>query len=437
MSHRELAKKFLQDKEYLSWHDRALWYVREKRDKAIKEVKEWEELREAANIIKEDSINNLGYLLDQFIKNAKKNNINIHLAKDAKEHNKIVLDLLKKRNITQVLKSKSMLTEECNLNEYLQENGIEVIDTDLGERIVQLNNEKPSHIVLPAIHLKKEKIAKIFAKKLNSDPNNNDPLYLTEVAKRDLREKFLKTQAAISGVNFAIAQSGGIVICTNEGNADIATSLAKIHIASMGIEKLIPTLKDLSIFLRLLARSATGQPITTYTTHINSPALNQELHIIIVDNQRSSFLNSPSKEALYCIRCGACMNTCPVFRRSSGHSYSYTIPGPIGSILASFRDKKYKDLPFACTLCSSCDNVCPVKIKLHNQLLAMRNRYFNESKIKKAIYKAIKVALKYNLHKYYKTFHPLIKRFIKLDERELIEPAKKSFSQLIKEKKDV
>jgi len=267
-----------------------------------------------------------------------------------------------------------MLTEECHLNPFLEERGIEVIDTDLGERIVQLRNEPPSHIVLPAIHLKKMDVSDTFVKHLGTEPGNDDPTYLTRAARESLREDFLTAEAGMTGVNFAIAQTGGVVVCTNEGNADMGASVPKLHIASMGIEKIIPRLKDLSVFTRLLARSATGQPITSYTSHFHGPIEGGEMHIIIVDNKRSEFLSSEKyRKALNCIRCGACMNTCPVYRRSGGHSYEYVIPGPIGSILGSVKEpEKHNTLPFACTLCGSCTNVCPVKIDLDSQLYARR-----------------------------------------------------------------
>lgn len=244
------------------------------------------------------------------------------------------------------------------------------MDSDLGERIVQLRKEPPSHIVLPAIHLKKEDVSDTFHEKMGTEKGNYDPTYLTRAARADLRDKFLKADAGITGVNFAIANTGGVVVCTNEGNADMGASLPKLHIACMGIEKIIPRLEDLGVFTRLLARSATGQPITSYTSHFHGPIEGGAMHIVIVDNKRTPFLESSKyQKALNCIRCGACMNTCPIYRRSGGHSYEYVIPGPIGSTLSTFRDpKKHKTLPFACTLCGSCSNVCPVKIDLDAQL---------------------------------------------------------------------
>lgn len=268
-----------------------------------------------------------------------------------------------------------MLTEECGLNPWLEQHGIEVTDTDLGELIVQLRKEPPSHIVLPAIHLRTQDVAETFAAELAAPPLA-DPVSLTRFAREHLREKFLAAQAGITGVNFAIAETGGFVVCTNEGNADLGTALPGLHIACMGLEKLVPRAADLGVFLRLLARSATGQAITVYSSHYHGPRPGAELHIVIVDNGRSSIRAEPEhRRALACIRCGACMNTCPVFRRSGGHSYGTEVPGPIGSILAPLRQPgQHTSLPHACTLCGSCSAVCPVGIDLHEQLLALRRR---------------------------------------------------------------
>ena len=373
-NHSDNAQIFVANDERMHWHDQALWFVREKRDRASKSIPEWEQLREFASQIKSHTMANLDKYLLEFEENAIKKGIKVHFAKDAKEHNEIVYKILKEHDVKKLVKSKSMLTEECHLNPFLEKKGIEVIDTDLGERIVQLRNESPSHIVLPAIHLKKSDVSDTFHEHLGTQKGNDDPTYLTRAARAALREDFLTAQAGLTGVNFAIAQTGGVVVCTNEGNADMGASVPKLHIASMGMEKIIPRLQDLSVFTRLLARSATGQPITSYTSHFHTAVEGGEMHIVIVDNKRSQFLSSTkNKKALNCIRCGACMNTCPVYRRSGGHSYEYVIPGPIGSILGSAREPQlHNSLPFACTLCGSCTNVCPVKIDLDSQLYSLR-----------------------------------------------------------------
>ena len=368
------AADFIHDSERTSWHDKALWYVRTKRDIAVNKVNNWEELREIASNIKEHCLTHLDKYLIEFEKNATKNGIHVHWAADADEHNRIIFSILKKHNAKKVVKSKSMLTEECGLNPFLESKDIEVIDTDLGERIIQLRNEPPSHIVLPAIHLKKEDISELFHKKLGTEKDNNDPQYLTYQARLSLRKDFLEADASITGVNFGIAETGEVVVCTNEGNADMGTTITPLQIHSMGIEKLLPLQEHLGIFTRMLARSATGQDITVYTSHYRKPKENGEMHVILVDNGRSNRLAKQNFwTSLKCIRCGACINTCPIYRRSGGHSYGTLIPGPIGSILSpSINLKEYSELPFASTLCGSCGDVCPVKIDIPNQLYKWR-----------------------------------------------------------------
>jgi len=374
MSHPELAEKFTDDKPRAQWHDKALWFVRQKRDRMANGVPEWEQLRQHASEIKQHTMSLLPDYLESFERKAMALGAQVHWAADAEEHNRIVVDILQQHNVKKLVKSKSMLTEECHLNPYLEKNGIEVVDTDLGEWIVQLRDEPPSHIVLPAIHLKKEDVGETFHEKIGTEKGASDPAYLAESARQELRQRFCKADAGLTGVNFAIAETGGFVVCTNEGNADLGVSLPKLHIASMGLEKIIPRASDLAVFLRLLARSATGQPITTYSSHFHGPREGSELHIVLLDNGRSEILKSPEfRRSLNCIRCGACMNTCPVYRRSGGHSYESTVPGPIGSILTPLKDPEaHSSLPFACSLCGSCTDVCPVKIDLHHQLFAMR-----------------------------------------------------------------
>lgn len=374
MNHALEAAKFNQDVPRTNWHDETLWFVRNKRDMAVQAVPEWEQLREWASQIKANVLANLDEYLIAFEENATRNGICVHWAKDATEHNRIVLGILQAKGVRRMAKSKSMLTEECHLNQFLAENGIEVVDTDLGERVVQFANQPPSHIVLPAIHMKKEEIGALFHEKLGTEKGASDPKYLTEAARQHLREIFLQNKVALTGVNFAIAETGGFVVCTNEGNADMGAHIADVHIASMGIEKIIPKQEHLGVFLRLLARSATGQAITTYSSHFFKPKKGGEIHVILVDNGRTEQLGRADfRKSLYCIRCGACMNTCPVYRRSGGHSYGYTVPGPIGSILSPNVDmREYATLPFASTLCGSCTDVCPVKIDIHQQLYKWR-----------------------------------------------------------------
>ncbi len=441
--HPATAHQFLQNESRVNWHDETLWWVRTKRDRAAAEVKDWEKLRDTASQIKEQTLCNLdSYLLD-FEKNATANGIKIHWATDAEDHNKIVLNLLKKKDIPFAVKSKSMLTEECKLNRYLEDHGIEVIDTDLGERIIQWMEETPSHIVLPAIHLKKKDIGKLFSEKLDL-PQTDDPKVLTEATRRHLRKYFLSSKVALTGVNFAVADSGTFVICTNEGNADMGVHLANMHIACMGIEKIIPKTEHLGVFLRLLARSATGQPITAYTSHFSKPEKGKEIHLILVDNGRSKILGKPDFwRALKCIRCGACMNTCPIFRKTGGHSYQSTIPGPIGAILSPHYDPvKFASLPFASSLCGSCSAVCPVKIDIDKQLYKWRQILTMDKKANLAVSwlsKVLRIPLLFDLTgvlfaKSQKLFPGLTKKILNsyTKERELPSPPEQTFKEWYK-----
>lgn len=374
VDHAAAAARFVADEARADWHDGALWHVREKRDRAAHAVPEWEALREAASQIKEHALSHLDEYLEQFEAQAEANGVHVHWAADAEAHNRIVHEILQAHGARRVVKSKSMLTEECGLNPFLEAQGLEVVDTDLGERIVQLAGEAPSHIVLPAIHVRKEEVGALFHERLGTAAGEADPQVLTEAARQHLRAHFLAADAALTGVNFAIAETGGIVVCTNEGNADLGVHLAPVHIASVGIEKVIPRAEHLGVFLRLLARSATGQDVTVYSSHLHGPREGQEMHVVLVDNGRSEHLGREGFwRALKCIRCGACINTCPIYRRSGGHSYGSTVPGPIGSVLTPGIDlERYAALPFASTLCGSCSDVCPVQIDLHAQLYRWR-----------------------------------------------------------------
>ncbi len=252
-----------------------------------------------------------------------------------------------------------MLAEECGLNPFLMERGIDVVESDLGERILQLMHLEPSHIVLPAIHIKREQVGELFEKEMGTEKGNFDPTYLTHAARKNLRHLFLNAEAAMTGANFAVASTGDIVVCTNEGNADMGTSYPKLNIAAFGMEKIVPDLDALGVFTRLLARSATGQPVTTYTSHYRRPREGGEYHIIIVDNGRVPCSKPDHIKTLNCIRCGACMNTCPVYRRSGGYSYTYFIPGPIGINLGMAHDPRSIMIIFPPALC-----VCPVPMSV-------------------------------------------------------------------------
>ena len=304
----------------------------------------------------------------------KANGVVVHWAKDAAEHNSIVQRVLERRGAKTLIKSKSMLTEECDLRADLAKAGVEVIETDLGERIQQLDDEDPSHVVVPAVHKLRSDVAKVFAATIGSDPDNDDPLYLAGAQRDATRPLILNADAGMTGANFLVAETGAVVVCTNEGNADLCANIPDLHIVSVGIEKLVPRSEDLAIFVRMLSRSALGSPITQYTSHFRGPREGGEMHVVLVDNGRSERLGMAEFwTSLKCIRCGACMNTCPVYRRSGGLSYGATYSGPIGLIIdPTFNARKYSNLPFASTLNGSCTNVCPVKINIHEQIYAWR-----------------------------------------------------------------
>jgi len=370
----ENAAEFINDQTHEQHLDQLLWMLRTRRDEAASRVLEWEQLRDLASQIKEHTLSNLAHYLEMFESRAKANGVTVHWAQDAHEHNQIVYQLLSDRNVNELIKSKSMLTEECDTRRFLEERGIRVSETDLGERIQQLDDQPPSHIVGPAWHKTTQDIANVFAKAYGSDKEKADPVYLAHVMRENTRPLIERARAGMTGANFAVAETGAIVTVTNEGNADLSGNVPELRICSVGLEKIIPRNEDLAVFVRLLTRSATGNSITQYTSHFRAPRQNGEMHIILVDNGRSSRLGMEKFwPSLKCIRCAACMNTCPVYRRSGGLSYGSTYMGPIGIIMMpTFDIRRYSELPFSSTLNGSCTNVCPVKINIHEQIYAWR-----------------------------------------------------------------
>ncbi|RBM08016.1 lactate utilization protein B [Novacetimonas cocois] len=374
VNHARAAERFLEDAPHLKFHDERLWDMRQKRDEQMHMLPEWQELRAEASRIKEHTLSRLPEYLEQFEENAKKNGIHVHWARDGAEHNRIVGEILKAHNARSLIKSKSMVTEECDMRPYLEKRGVTVTETDLGERIQQLDDQLPSHIVVPAVHKLTSDVARIFAKDYKTDPGIRDPHLLAEAQRQAARPVILHADAGMTGANFVVAETGTFVVCTNEGNADLSATVPNLHIATIGIERLVPRMADLGVFIRLLSRSALGSPITQYTSHFRGPQKGGEMHVVLVDNGRSARLGmSDFWTSLKCIRCGACMNTCPVYRRSGGLSYGAVYSGPIGAIIdPTFNERKYSTLPYASTLNGSCTNVCPVKINIHEQLYKWR-----------------------------------------------------------------
>jgi L-lactate dehydrogenase complex protein LldF len=394
INHVSFSRKFIADEKHIEFHDNRLWSLRVARDKEVHAIPEWEQLRVLASGIKEHTLTHLADYLEEFERNASANGVIVHWAKDAAAHNRIVYEILRERNAQLLVKSKSMLTEECEMRPYLEERGITVVETDLGEQIQQLDNELPSHIVVPAVHKLASDVAAVFSKTLGSNPNEHSIPTLAETQRQATRPLILNADAGMTGCNFAIAETGSITVCTNEGNADLSANVPPLHIASIGIEKLIPKLEHLGVFIRMLSRSALGSPITQYTSHFRAPRKGGEMHFVLVDNGRSERLAMPDFwYSLKCIRCGACMNTCPVYRRSSGLSYGGVYSGPIGAIInPTFDLKKYSTLPFASTMNGSCSNVCPVKINIHEQLYKWRQIVAEANELPFVKKEAMKVA---------------------------------------------
>lgn len=289
-THSKAAAKFIADADRTAWHDKALYAVREKRDKMARTVPEWEDLRRMSSEIKRHTLSHLGHYLEEFERNATANGMAVHWAADADEMNATVWRLVQEHGGRNLVKSKSMLSEECGLTPYLRERGVDAVESDLGERIMQLLELPPSHIVLPAIGVRREEVGELFEREFGTEHGNSDPTYLTHEARRQLRPKFLGADIAMTGVNFAVASTGTLAVCTNEGNADMGTSFPDLHIAIMGLEKVIPDMRALAVFTRLLARSGTGQPVTSYTSLYRKPAPGKRIHVVIVDNGRSEWL---------------------------------------------------------------------------------------------------------------------------------------------------
>ena len=340
----------------------------------------WEELRERGRQIKAHVIENLDYYLDLLARNVEKAGGNVFFARDAAEASSYVIDVAKSRNIDLVIKSKSMLSEEMGLNERLESEGIEPVETDLGEYIVQLAGDTPFHIIAPAIHKSRHEVSDLFVQKLGS-PAYDDIEDLTREARRQLRSKFMTAGMGVTGANFLVAETGTVTLVTNEGNGRMCTSMPKVHVAISGMEKVVPSIEDLGLFLRLLIRSATGQMLSSYVTTVTGPRKDdeedgpEEFHLVIVDNGRSRILADPDlRESLYCLRCGACLNACPVYRKVGGHAYGWVYPGPIGAVVTPMLTglSDAKDLPYASTLCGACKEACPVKIDIPRMLLYLR-----------------------------------------------------------------
>ena len=360
--------------------DRSTLNSRVARQRVIDELPDAEAQRDHLKLIRAATLANLVEYLEQFERNAIAAGAHVHWARDAAEATRIVTDIATQHGATMAVKSKSMASEEIHLNDALRDAGVEPVETDLGEWIVQLAGEPPAHIIGPALHKTRDQIAELFSKEVGRQLDPDDIPTMTAEARRLLRQKFLDAGIGISGANLGIAETGTVVLVTNEGNGRMVTSLPPVHVAVMGIEKVCPTWDHAAAWLELLARSSTGQPLSVYTTAVTGPAQPddpdgpQEVHIVLLDNGRSEIASTNYVEILQCIRCGACLNACPVYQEIGGHTYGHTYSGPIGAVLVPllFGLEKHAALPHASSLCGACLEVCPSRIDLPRMLLDLR-----------------------------------------------------------------
>lgn len=354
----------------------------------------WEDWRNLGEEIRSHTIQHLDYYLYLFSENASKRGAHVFFARTAKEATDYIKKIVKEKEAKRIVKSKSMVTEEIGLNEELEALGnLDLVESDLGEWILQLAKDDPSHIIVPALHKNKRQVKEIFTK--YGYQGSDDPKELARYAREQLREKFLTADLGITGCNFAVAETGSVTFVTNEGNARMVTALPETQIAVMGMERIVPGWQELDVLVSLLTRASVGQALTSYITAVTGVRLEgesdgpKEYHIVIVDNGRSKILSSPFQSVLHCIRCAACINVCPVYRQVGGHAYGSIYPGPIGAVLSPLLDgyDRHKELPYASTLCAACTEVCPVKIPLHEHLIKHRQIIVEEenkaSKIEK------------------------------------------------------
>ncbi len=359
------------------------------RDANFGAMPEAPELRERAYHAKQETMANLDGYLAQMADAVEERGGNVHFAEDGEDVARYIGEVARRRGAKVITKSKSMATEEIELNRRLEEDfsdlGLEIVETDLGEWIAQLTGDTPSHIIAPILHMNKEQVAKVLSG-VSDEELPPDVEAMAAFARKRLREKFLAADIGITGANFGVAETGTIATVTNEGNGRLVASTPPVHVVVMGIEKLIPKFEDLSTFVQLLSRSGTGQKITVYTNFVTGPRAEgefdgaEEMHLILLDNGRSKLLGTEFEEALYCIRCGSCLNVCPVYRQTGGHAYGSTYSGPIGAVITPLLkgDEEAKDLPHASSLCGACTETCPVGIPLHELLLKLRNRQVEE-----------------------------------------------------------
>ncbi|BCS34447.1 iron-sulfur cluster-binding protein [Luteitalea sp. TBR-22] len=377
------ARQALDDPQLQTALDRATPRMVTARRQAIAVIPDGEQARDHARLIRAHTIAHLDRYLTQFVEAARANGTHVHFAPDAATATRLVVDIARRHDAKRIVKGKSMVSEEIALNAELEAAGMRVVETDLGEYVIQLDHDVPSHIIAPIIHKTKEQVAATFQRELGAtEAEVADIPQMTAFARRRLRAEFLAADLGISGVNFAVAESGSLCLVENEGNGRLSTTVPRVHVALLGIERIVPTAADLAVALRVLARSGTGQALTVYTNVITGPRRADdpdgpsELHVVIVDNGRSQMLRTELEEILYCIRCGACLNVCPVYQEIGGHAYGSVYPGPVGAVYTpgAFGLEPWADLPQASSLCGACKDACPVRIDIPRMLLALRAR---------------------------------------------------------------
>lgn len=378
----ETARVSLADAQLRHNMGKATRTIREKRAAAVEELPDWQELREAGRALKERTMRHLDEYLLQLEESVQEAGGHVHWARDAGEANRIVAGIAKDHNAREVVKVKSIATDETKLNEFLEQEGIEAYETDLAELIIQLAGEVSSHILVPAIHKNRAEIREIFLRELGVEDLSDDPADLTEAARLYLREKFLNAKVGVSGANFAVAETGTVCVVESEGNGRMCVTLPPVLVTLMGIEKVIPAWRDFEVFMQTLPRSSTAErmnPYTSFWTGVSEDDGPEEFHLVLMDNGRTDVLaDEVGRQSLYCIRCSACLNSCPVYERTGGHAYNSVYPGPIGAILTpqlvGIGDPGSDSLPYASSLCGACYEVCPVKINIPEVLIHLRGK---------------------------------------------------------------